>query len=116
MHPLLASSRRLMAYLLAWAPIVAFLAWLAPTTPGAIWAGFASVLTPACVLFAFVCLSPWPICRAWPLDTANVEGLAMTWAGAAAVAGLILMGAAWVAEYFLLPAVRLRLPLLFAMG
>ncbi|HTX40125.1 MAG TPA: histidine kinase [Bryobacteraceae bacterium] len=116
MHPLLASSRRLIAYLLAWAPIVALLAWLAPETPGAAWAGFASVLAPVCVLYAFVCLSPWPICRAWPLDSPNREGLAATWIGAAVVAGLILMGAAALAEYFLHPAVRLRLPLLFAMG
>jgi two-component system, LytTR family, sensor histidine kinase AlgZ len=116
MHPLLASSRRLALYLLAWGPIVAGLAWLTPETPGAGWAGFAGVLAPVCALYAFVCLSPWPICRAWPLDTDHLEGLVVTWIGAAATAGLILMGAAFVAEYFLHPSVRLRLPLVFAMG
>jgi len=116
MHPLLASSRRLLAYLLAWGPMVALLAWLAPETPGAAWAGFAGVLVPVCVLYAFVCLSPWPICRAWPLRTDHLEGLIATWIGAAMTAGLILMGAAYLAEYLLRPAVRLRLPLLFAMG
>jgi len=116
MHPLLASSRRLIAYLLAWAPVVALLAWLTPVTPGAGWAGFAGVLAPVCALYAFVCLSPWPICRAWPLDTNNIEGLVATWIGAAAAAGVILTGAARLAEYLLRPVVPLRLPLLFAMG
>ncbi len=116
MHPLLASSRRLMAYLLAWVPLVALLAWLAPETPGAGWPLLAGVLAPVCGLYAFVCLSPWPICRAWPLYTGNLEGLAATWIGAAVVAGLLLMGTARLAEYLLLPALRLRLPLLFAMG
>ena len=116
MHPLLASSRRLIAYLAAWGPMVALLAWLTPETPGAAWAPLAGVLAPAGVLFAFVCLSPWPICRAWRLDTKNLEGLVATWLGAAAVAGLILAGAARLAQYYLYPAVRLRLPLLFALG
>ena len=116
MHPLLASSRRLVAYLVAWTPILAVLAWLAPEKPGALWASFAGVLAPAIVLYAFVCLSPWPICRAWRIESASLEGLLATWLSAAAVAGLILAGSAWVAEYFLHPAVPLRLPLLFATG
>lgn len=116
MHPLLASYRRLTAYLLAWAPIVALLAYETPERPGASWAVFAGVLAPVCFLYAFVCLSPWPICRAWPLTTANMEGLAATWVAAAAVAGLILTGGARLAEFFLHPAVRLRLPLVFAIG
>jgi len=116
MHPVLASYRRLVIYLLAWTPVAALLAYVTPQTPGAAWVVLASVLAPVCALFAFVCLSPWPICRAWPLMPGNLEGLAATWIAAAAVAGLILMGAAWLAEYFLQPAVLLRLPLLFAMG
>lgn len=116
MHPLLASYRRLTGYLAAWGPILALLAYLTPEQPGADWAGFAGVLAPVCVLYAFMCLSPWPICRAWPLSTGNLEGLAATWIAAAAIAGLILTGAARLAEYFLRPAVHLRLPLLFAMG
>src|ERR1700683_1961719 len=108
MHPVLASYRRLVVYLLAWAPVVALLAYVTPQTPGAAWAGFASVLAPVCALFAFVCLSPWPICRVWPLSPGNLEAMAATWVAAAAVAGLILMGSAWLAEYFLQPAVRLR--------
>jgi LytS/YehU family sensor histidine kinase len=50
------------------------------------------------------------------LRLGHVEGLVGTWIAAAAIAGLILTGAARLAEYFLHPAVRLRLPLLFAMG
>ena len=74
MHPVLASYRRLTAYLLAWGPVLALLAYGAPQTPGAAWAGFASVLAPVCALFAFVCLSPWPICRSWPLSPGQSRG------------------------------------------
>lgn len=116
MHPLLASSRRLAVYLLAWAPVLALLAYVTPQTPGAAWAGVAGVLAPACALFAFICLSPWPICRAWPLRPGNLESMAAMWAAAAAIAGLILAGAAWTAAYFLQPPAPLRLPLLFALG
>jgi len=116
MHPLLASYRRSIAYLLAWGPLLALLAYVTPETPGAAWASVAGALAPVCAVYAFVCLSPWPVCRAWPLRLGNLEGLAGTWLAAAAIAGLILTGAARLAEDFLQPGVRLRLPLVFAMG
>jgi hypothetical protein len=115
MHPLLASYRRLIAYLLVWAPILVLLAWLTPETPGRHWPAAVALLAPVCVLYAFFCLSPWPICRAWPLRPGNLEGLVATWIAASAIGGLILAAAARLAQY--LPgAPILRLPLLFALG
>jgi len=93
MHPLLASYRRLIAYLLVWAPILVLLAWLTPETPGRHWPAAVALLAPVCVLYAFFCLSPWPICRAWPLRPGNLEGLVATWIAASAIGGLILAAA-----------------------
>jgi hypothetical protein len=62
---------------------------------GASWTQNTAVLAPACFLFAFACLSPWPICRVRPLCLANAAMLAATWAAAAAAASAMFTGAAW---------------------
>ena len=84
MHPLLARSRRLVVYLLAWIPIVALLAYIAWAAGGLSWKNSAEVLAPACLVFAFVCLSPWYVCRARPLRPSSFAALAFAHAGAAA--------------------------------
>src|SRR5262245_47777229 len=86
MHPILASSRRLMIYLAAWIPIAGMLAGVTGTT--------ASVLAPACLLYAFVCLTPWYLCRLRPLEVATAPKLlAMHLVGALA-GGALLAGSA----------------------
>src|ERR1019366_6311813 len=62
----------------------------------ATWVQNTAVLGPACILFAFACLSPWPICRGRPLRLADAAMLAVTWAAAAAAASATFTGAAWV--------------------
>jgi hypothetical protein len=94
MHPILASARRLILYLLAWVPVGAL---LAPIAGGATWADASAVLAPACLVFAFVCLSPWYICRARPLRLSALPGLVLLHAGAATVVGGVLPGVAWLA-------------------
>jgi two-component system sensor histidine kinase AlgZ len=89
MHPLLASRRRLLLYLGAWAPVCLLLAWSAAGTR---WTDAAQVLAPACALYAFVCLSPWYICRARPFRIANIAGLLFTFCVAACAASLLLLG------------------------
>ena len=71
MHPILASRRRLLLYLLAWIPILALLAFVTRAATSVTWRDAIAVLAPACLVYAFVCLSPWYICRARPLRPAN---------------------------------------------
>src|SRR5579885_1345139 len=97
MHPLL-TTRRLALYLLAWTPVIAMLAAASRTAGAPVWARLA-VYAPACVLFAFVCLSPWQICRARPLTPANAVGLAVTFTAAGFVGGCLLAGAAAAIAY-----------------
>src|ERR1039457_701544 len=95
MHPLLASRGRTLLYLAGWVPILALLDYLMWASGGASWAQNTAVLGPACFLFAFACLSPWPMCRVRPLRLADAAMLVATWAAAAAAASATFTGAAW---------------------
>jgi hypothetical protein len=115
MHPILASRRRLVAYLLAWIPIVALLVWVSWASGGVSWQDAAAVLAPACLVYAFACLSPWYICQTRPLRVANLPYLAATWGAAAVVVSLLLVGSARLAAYLLERAAPETAPL-FGMG
>jgi two-component system sensor histidine kinase AlgZ len=95
MHPLLATRLRTLLYLTGWVPILALLDYLMWASGGANWVQNTAVLGPACILFAFACLSPWPMCRVRPLRLADAPMLAVTWAAAAAAASALFTGAAW---------------------
>jgi len=115
MHPLLASRGRTLLYLAAWIPIVALLDYLLWASGGANWVRNTGVVAPACFVFAFACLSPWPICRVRPLRLANAATLGATWAAASVAASGAFTGAAWaLARLEKLPAAHLDL--LFGVG
>jgi two-component system sensor histidine kinase AlgZ len=115
MHPILASRRRLLFYLLAWTPVLALLVYVSWMAGGVTWWAAAEVLAPACLLFAFACLSPWYIGHARPLRWSNLTELLFTW-GAASVAGsLLLVGGVWLAASVLRQG-RPQLGPLFGMG
>jgi two-component system sensor histidine kinase AlgZ len=115
MHPILESRRRLLLYLLAWVPVLALLVYVSWMAGGITWWAAAEVLLPACLLFAFACLSPWYIGRARPLRWPNFSELLFTW-GAASIAGsLLLVGGVWLAALVLRQA-RPQLGPLFGMG
>src|ERR1035438_1883467 len=95
MHPLLATRWRTLLYLAGWVPILALLDYLMWASGGANWVQDTAVLGPACILFAFACLSPWPMCRVRPLRLADAAMLAVFWAAAAAAASAMFAGAAW---------------------
>lgn len=97
MHPILASRRRLSAYLLAWMPLVGLLAYVVWASGGMAFPQALVVLAPACLVYAFLCLSPWYLCRAMPLRLGRTFNLAATWGAAAAAGGLVFLGAAWLA-------------------
>jgi two-component system, LytTR family, sensor histidine kinase AlgZ len=93
MHPLLAGRRRILLYLAAWTPILALLVYVSHAT-GARVLDSAAVFTPALIAFAFICLSPWPICRVRPLGLATAPGLLVTFTAAAVAGSLALVGTA----------------------
>src|SRR5919205_479387 len=98
MHPILASRRRLVLYLLAWVPNLALLCMVVwGSSGGASWTDTAAVLAPATAVYAFACLSPWYIARVLPLRLANVTSLATTYAGASLAGGALLAGIARLA-------------------
>ncbi|MEO8372087.1 MAG: histidine kinase [Candidatus Solibacter sp.] len=96
MHPILAKPARMLLYLAGWLPILALLDYLLWSSGSASWTTNAAQLAPACLLFAFVCLSAWPICRVQPLRAAGLAMLTATWTMAAATASALFTGAAWV--------------------
>jgi two-component system sensor histidine kinase AlgZ len=116
MHPILLSARRLAAYLAAWVPLLGLLVYVAWATTGMAWGDAAAVLAPACVIYAFDCLSTWYIARVRPLSTAAVPSLIVTWLVAAAGGGITLAGCAWVAGWLMHKPVEGRFALFFAMG
>ena len=107
MHPILASGRRLLVYLAAWVPVVALMAVV--TRQGI------AVLAPACLIYAFVCLSPWYVCRARPFQVSKAAGLAVTHVATALAGGGLLAGSAFgIAALLQVPAPNWEL--LFGMG
>jgi two-component system, LytTR family, sensor histidine kinase AlgZ len=115
MHPILGSRRRLLLYVLAWAPILALLAFVTRATSGLTWRYAVVVLAPACVVYAFICLSSWYVCRAQPLRPASAVSLLLTFGMTASAAGLFLAGSAWGAAA-LLQQPAPSLPPIFGMG
>src|SRR5215212_2349409 len=93
MHPILATKRRLLLYLLAWIPILGLLVNVSRAA-GTPTLDAIAVFAPAVAVFAFICLSPYPICRARPLRPAAVPGLLVTFTVAASVGSLALLGTA----------------------
>ncbi len=89
MHPIVASTTRIMLYLLAWLPVTGLLAFLLHVT-GGISLGESAVLTgPLCLFYAFVCLSPWYLCRVLPLGAGQIASILWSHIAAGAVAGLL---------------------------
>jgi sensor histidine kinase YesM len=92
MHPILSSRYTLTVYLAAWLPL-ALILWLLLVTQGSLTTAAAAALAlPLALLYAFVCLGAWYVCRAAPLDASSATQLVATHAIAGA-----LSSALWVA-------------------
>jgi hypothetical protein len=98
MHPILARLQRLAAYLAAWLLVGVLLA-IALTRQGLGWIEALAFLIPLILVYAFVCLSAWYVCRAMPLATSGIPGVLTASALAAFSAGAIwvAMTQAWLA-------------------
>jgi hypothetical protein len=94
MHPIFRNTTSLGAYLGLWTLLAAVIAALirVPSTLG--WSQALSVSVPLCMLYAFVCLTPWYLCRAFPLGLARGSRLVINQLGAAILACALWIGAA----------------------
>jgi len=91
MHPILAKSTRLTVYLLAWVPIAGMLVYLLGLSGHLSWGESAALMIPLTVFDAFICLSPWYLCRTLPPRAAGAFKLLVNLLGAALVSGLLLV-------------------------
>lgn len=86
MHPILARAERIGLYLGAWLIVGALLA-AAFTRQGLSWPDALVLLLPVLLVYAFVCLSAWYVCRAIPLTSGGVPRALVASGLAAGVAG-----------------------------
>lgn len=91
MHPLLADRRRLLLYLLVWIPGAGVLAFLFVLAARMSWSQAAALAVPMTVVYAFIGLSAYYLCRAAPLAEAGIARIVATH-----LVGAFLASAAWV--------------------
>jgi two-component system, LytTR family, sensor histidine kinase AlgZ len=96
MHPIFARKGRLALYLITWIPAAGLLAALLAGPGSLAWPESVALAGPLCLLYAFLCLSGWYLCRAFPLET-GVLKLVVIHATAAFLSGSlwVLMGRLW---------------------
>jgi hypothetical protein len=88
-HPLLARPGALAVYLLAWIPLTAILGGLL-VLAGGLTVLQAAVVSPLLTgVYAFVCLSSWYLCLAFPIATSRILSLAVTLTVASVVAATL---------------------------
>ena len=94
MHPILASYTRLSLYLAAWLPIAGMLVYLLGMSGHMSFVEASAVIVPLAGFDAFVCLSPWYLCRALPPRASGMLKLVGNLVGAAVASALMLVVAA----------------------
>jgi len=93
MNPILASGGRLGPYLLAWIPLTIVTGSLLVLAAGLTPVEAALLTPPLTIVYAFLCLSSWYLCRAVPVGAATLARMAGTVVAVAVVAGAL--WAAW---------------------
>jgi hypothetical protein len=94
MHPIFRNTTRLGAYLALWTILAGLMAALIRIPADLTWSQALSVAVPLCMFYAFVCLTPWYLCRAFPLGSARVGRLLINQVGAAILACALWIGLA----------------------
>ena len=125
MHPLLASGQRLALYLGGWLPMAALFAAAYAGAGGVGIRGSLAVVVLPCIVYAFVCLSAWYVCRAAPLGEAGLSRVLTNHAVASLLASALWLAVweAWTQVLDGYPAIassvaawRAQRPLVFAAG
>src|SRR6185503_12878632 len=124
MHPIL-SRGRVGLYLAAWIPVGGLLAALAVVGNRRGILEAAALTIPLALVYAFICLGSWSLCRALPLERTGFGTIALSQAGGAVVSCSfwLIFGRGWAAALARLasdPGIEQRytqdLPLFFAAG
>src|SRR5665213_61125 len=94
MHPILQSWRRFGVWMAAWIPLGAILILVARLSGHLLVIEAIAVMTPAIIVLAFVCLSPFYVCRSLPLRSAAREKILLNHLVAAFIltGGVMLVG------------------------
>ncbi|KAA0226125.1 sensor histidine kinase [candidate division KSB1 bacterium] len=92
MHPLLAHKNRLGLYLIAWVLMGVLLAALVKFMANLPWLEALVLALPLTMIYSFMCLPPWYLCREFPLTQTPPVKLALVYVVAA-----ILSSASWLA-------------------
>ncbi len=95
MHPILKDRRTLAVYLLAWLVPGLTLAILLVTTVKAPWSGALLFSLPVTIVYAFMSLSAWYVCRAFPLPGTDAARTLL-----AILIAAVLSSALWLAACF----------------
>src|SRR6186713_1790910 len=106
MHPILARLERLAAYLSVWL-VIALGVSLVLTRQGLTWPEALVLALPPLIVYAFVCLSAWYVCRATPIASSSIATVLTASVVAATIAGALwfALAQAWIALLESLPAV-----------
>ena len=124
MHPILARLERLAGYLALWCAI-GILVSAVLTRQGLSWPEALVQVLPPLLVYSFVCLSAWYVCRAMPLTTSGVPGVLTASAVAATVGGVLwlALNEIWLGTLESMPALdtvttrfRTQVPFLFAVS
>jgi hypothetical protein len=94
MHPLLKNRNVLAAYLALWLMLMALLAALVRLAGDATWPEALLLSAAPCVLYAFLCLMPWYICRSLPIMGTAPLRLMTNHLGSAILASAFWVGSA----------------------
>lgn len=125
MHPLLVSGAALAIYLMGWVPLAALLIYVLEASGNLGWEASAAIVIPACLVYSFVCLSPWYVVRMTPLRSVAVTRMLATNFGAAVGGSILLLAiargtAVLLSRFATFHSVDQRFrphaPLLFGMG
>ena len=98
MHPLLADMQKLGLYLIAWLILSLMFVGFLSVSGGMEWYHAGALVLPLMLVYSFICLSAWYICRSFPLRTTPVMQLVSVFVITAAVSSSvwILLGNGWL--------------------
>ena len=91
MHPFIVSGAALALYLAGWVPLAALLVYVLEASGSLGWGASTAIVVPACLVYAFVCLSPWYVVRSSPLRTTAVARILLTNFSASIASSIILV-------------------------
>ena len=117
MHPIFAR-KYFTTYLIVWVVFAVMLAGLLRMPATLSWRDAIVIAEPLCLFYAFVCLTPWYMCRQLPLGSPNAWKMVSNQIGAAILATALWVEIARLIAYLLdvTPQLRPELPHLVFVG